>query len=138
MPLGPDGCVLDPAHDPHAAIIFPSLPAGNLVERNPLPYHEPPYVPKPFLGRSIELQRLVLMLGRKRNKEVRMRVVAPTLAPALSPNGNPNPNPNGNPNPNPNPNPGGCARVDHDLLPDALPLGLPAGHLQALLGVRRL
>ena len=97
--------MLDPAHDPHAAIIFPSLPAGNLVERNPLPYHEPPYVPKPFLGRSIELQRLVLMLGRKRNKEVRMRVVAPTLAPALSPNGNPNPNPNGNPNPNPNPNP---------------------------------
>ena len=93
--------MLDPAHDPHAAIIFPSLPAGNLVERNPLPYHEPPYVPKPFLGRSIELQRLVLMLGRKRNKEVRMRVVAPTLAPALSPNGNPNPNPNGNPNPNP-------------------------------------
>ena len=74
--------MLDPAHDPHAAIIFPSLPAGNLVERNPLPYHEPPYVPKPFLGRSIELQRLVLMLGRKRNKEVRM--VAPTLALALA------------------------------------------------------
>ena len=56
----PDGSV----PDPHAAIIFPSLPAGTLVERNPLPYHEPPYVPKPFLGRSIELQRLVLMLGR--------------------------------------------------------------------------
>ena len=70
--------MIDPAHDPHAAIIFPSLPAGNLVERNPLPYHEPPYVPKPFLGRSIELQRLVLMLGRRRNKEV--RTLAPTLA----------------------------------------------------------
>ena len=72
VPLGPDGCVLEPSLDPHAAIIFPSLPAGTLVERNPLPYHEPPYVPKPFLGRSIELQRLVLMLGRRRNKEVRM------------------------------------------------------------------
>ena len=78
--------MLDPAHDPHAAIIFPSLPAGNLVERNPLPYHEPPYVPKPFLGRSIELQRLVLMLGRKRNKEVRVvaRALALTLALALA------------------------------------------------------
>ena len=42
--------------DPHGAVIFPSLPPGTLLERNPLPYHEPPYVPKPFLGRSIELQ----------------------------------------------------------------------------------
>ena len=39
--------------DPHGAVIFPSLPPGTLLERNPLPYHEPPYVPKPFLGRSI-------------------------------------------------------------------------------------
>ena len=76
--------MIDPAHDPHAAIIFPSLPAGNLVERNPLPYHEPPYVPKPFLGRSIELQRLVLMLGRKRNKDVRMMALILALALALT------------------------------------------------------
>jgi DNA replication protein DnaC len=33
---------------------------------------EPPYLQKPFLGRAIELRELVLTLGRKRQKEVRL------------------------------------------------------------------
>jgi Mrp family chromosome partitioning ATPase len=58
--------------DPHAQPIFPTSRGGTVVERNPLPDLEPPYVPKPFLGRAFELQRLVLKLGQKRQKEVRL------------------------------------------------------------------
>ena len=48
------------------------LPPGDVQERNSLPPHAPPYLTKPFLGRAVELQRLVLMLGRRRQKEVRL------------------------------------------------------------------
>ncbi len=58
--------------DPHDAVLFPALMPGAAVERNPLPQLEPPYLPKPFLGRAIELRELVLVLGRKRQKEVRL------------------------------------------------------------------
>eukprot|EP00966_Prymnesium_polylepis_P275547 6366560-Prymnesium_polylepis.2 len=37
-----------------------------------LPEHEPPYITKPFLGRAYDLWKLVLMLGRRRQKEVRL------------------------------------------------------------------
>ena len=57
--------------DPHARHLYVHLPAGHVIERNPLPELEPPYVPKPFLGRAIALQALVLKLGQRRQKEVR-------------------------------------------------------------------
>jgi len=34
--------------DPHDEQLYPWLPPGSVVERNPLPELEPPYVPKPF------------------------------------------------------------------------------------------
>ena len=58
--------------DPHGVPLFASLPYGTVVERNPLPDLEPPYVHKPFLGRAIALQQLVLKLGQRRQKEVRL------------------------------------------------------------------
>lgn len=58
--------------DPHAVPIFTNLLAGHVVERNPLPQHEPPYITKPFLGRAVELWRLVMTLGRRRQKEARL------------------------------------------------------------------
>ncbi|KAL1515200.1 hypothetical protein AB1Y20_004261 [Prymnesium parvum] len=58
--------------DPHSVPIFTNLLPGEVVERNPLPLQEPPYITKPFLGRAIELWKLVMMLGRRRQKEVRL------------------------------------------------------------------
>ena len=58
--------------DPHDAPLYPWLPPGQVIERNPLPELEPPYVQKPFLGRAIALQNLVLKLGQRRQKEVRL------------------------------------------------------------------
>ena len=58
--------------DPHDEPLFPWLPPGAVVERNPLPELEPPSFPKPFLGRAIALQKLVLKLGQRRQKEVRL------------------------------------------------------------------
>ena len=58
--------------DPHDVVLFPALPPGEIIERNQLSHLEPPYLQKPFLGRAIELRELVLTLGRKRQKEVRL------------------------------------------------------------------
>ena len=58
--------------DPHDEPIFPWLPPGAVVERNPLPELEPPYVQKPFLGCAIALHQLVLKLAYRRQKEVRL------------------------------------------------------------------
>ena len=55
--MGEDG-------DPHGAQLYGWLPPGQVIERNPLPELEPPYVQKPFLGRGIALQQLVLKLGQ--------------------------------------------------------------------------
>ena len=33
---------------------------GEPLERNPLPGLEPPYLPKPFLGRAVELRPLAV------------------------------------------------------------------------------
>ena len=61
LPEWKDG---DDGPDPHDKILFPALPGSPLQERNPLPQHEPPNI-QPFLGRAVELQRLVLMLRRR-------------------------------------------------------------------------
>ena len=58
--------------DPHDLPLFPFLPGGTVIEKNPLPELEPPYVQKPFLGRAIALYRLCLKLGQRRQKEVRL------------------------------------------------------------------
>ena len=58
--------------DPHDEPLYPWLPPGQVIERNPLPELEPPYVQKPFLGRAIALQTLVLKLAQRRQKEVRI------------------------------------------------------------------
>ena len=62
--------------DPHDSQLFPFLPQGRVSEKNPLPELEPPYVQKPFLGRAIALQQLVLKLGQRRQKEVRLITVS--------------------------------------------------------------
>jgi len=51
-----------PPRDPHEAVLFPpgSLWPGEPLERNPLPGLEPPYLPKPFLGRAVELRPLAV------------------------------------------------------------------------------
>ena len=71
--------------DPHDQLLFPYLPAGEVVERNPLPDLAPPYVRKPFLGRAIALHELVMKLGRRRNKEARPPPSPPCMPPRLPP-----------------------------------------------------
>ena len=73
----------DDGPDPHDKILFPTLPGGPLQERSPLPQHEPPNIQQPFLGRAVELQRLVLMLGRRRQKPVGSISLAGRRASAL-------------------------------------------------------
>ena len=62
--------------DPHDEPLYQWLPPGQVIERNPLPELEPPYVQKPFLGRAIALQNLVLKLGQRRQKEVRLMTLS--------------------------------------------------------------
>ena len=56
--------------DPHNVPLFGqhahALPYGQVIERNPLPELEPPYVQKPFLGRANDLSKLVQHLSRRR------------------------------------------------------------------------
>ena len=94
---------------PHGLPSSPHCPCATcqVIERNPLPELEPPYVQKPFIGRATYLHKLVLAISQRRQKEVRPPTpllttgrTSRTPQPRALHFG-PDPNPDSTPGPNP-------------------------------------